>query len=49
MLLLLCWPLPCSVVDQCILEQCEEDEGDAEIGPDVDGLGVGDGREGAID
>ena len=29
------------IVDQCILQQGEEHVGDAHVGPDVDGLGVG--------
>ena len=41
--------LPGSVVDERILEQREEDESDAEVGPDVDGLGVCHWREGVVD
>ena len=40
---------PCRVVDERILKQSEEDKSDAQIGPDVNGLGVGDGREGLVD
>ena len=45
--------LPCvcpgSVVDQRILQQGEEDEADTDVVPDIDGLGVGDRGEGAVD
>ena len=40
---------PGSVVDEGVLEQRAEDEEDADAGPDVDGLGVGDGREAVLD
>ncbi len=40
---------PGRVVDQRVLEQREEDERDAQVGPDVDGLGVGHRRQGLVD
>ena len=41
--------VPRCVVDKRVLEQRPEDEGDADAGPDVDGLGVGHGRQRAVD
>ena len=41
--------LPGGVVDEGVLEKGEEDEGDAEVGPDVDGLRVGDRRQRVVD
>ena len=40
---------PGGVVDQRVLEQGPEDECDADAGPDVDGLGVGHGRQWRVD
>ncbi len=40
---------PRGIVDERVLEQREEDEGDAQVGPDVDGLGVRHGRELVVD
>ncbi len=39
------WSLPRCIVDEGILEQGQEDEGHAEVGPDVDRLRVGDRRQ----
>jgi hypothetical protein len=41
--------LPCGIVDQSVLEQRQEDEGDAEVGPDVDGFRVSDWRKRIVD
>ena len=40
---------PGRIVDEGVLEQGQEDEGDAQIGPDVNGLGVGDGGQRLVD
>jgi len=41
--------LPGSIIDKCVLQQRQEDEGDAKVRPNVDGLRVGDGRQRIID
>ena len=40
---------PGGVVDERVLQQRAEDEGDADAGPDVDGLRVGDRRQRVVD
>ena len=41
--------IPGGVVDHRVLQQCPEDEEDTDPGPDVDGLGVGHGRQAVLD
>ena len=39
---------PGSIVDQSVLQQSQEHEGDTDVVPHVDGLGVGHGGQGVV-